>query len=72
MDTPVIAPGFLLDFTDLPGIGYEKLEDIEAILTALDNKKLKEIKDKMREVRVNFGYEKVREKIFKAFESRTS
>lgn len=62
LDTPVIAPGFLLAYTDLPGIGYNKLEEIESILIDPDEQRLAEIKKKMKDVRKELDFGKMKEK----------
>ncbi|MCK4762374.1 MAG: hypothetical protein KAW12_09275, partial [Candidatus Aminicenantes bacterium] len=67
LDTPVIAPAFLLEFTGLPGIAYEKLEDMEKLLAALDKEKLQDIEKQMKESRASFARDKVRERIVAAF-----
>lgn len=68
LDTPVIAPAFLLDYTGLPGIGYDSLEDIERILAGLDERKLAEIKKEMAQVRNEYRFGTMKKKISAALE----
>jgi hypothetical protein len=69
LDTPVIAPHFLLEYTDLPGIGYDRLEDIESILLGVDEKRIKEIKKRMKQFREAYDFDKMQVKITAALAS---
>ncbi|MFC2155725.1 hypothetical protein ACFLRB_04455 [Acidobacteriota bacterium] len=63
LDTPVIAPHFLLEYTDLPGIGYDRLEDIESIISSVDEKEIKELHKRMKQVREAYDFDKMKQKI---------
>jgi len=69
LDTPVIAPRFLLEYTDLPGIGYDRLEDVESILSGVDEKTIKEIKKRMKQVREAYDFDNMKAKITAALTS---
>ncbi|MCI0470517.1 MAG: hypothetical protein L0Y73_02550, partial [Candidatus Aminicenantes bacterium] len=63
LDTPVIAPHFLLEYTGLPGFGYDKLNDIESILTGIEENKLKEIRLEMKKIREAYSFDTMKTKI---------
>lgn len=69
LDTPVIAPRFLLDYTGLPGIGYERLEDIESLLSEVDDKAITKLQKRMKQVREAYGFDKMKQKITAALTS---
>ncbi len=66
LDTPVLAPRFLLEYTNLPGIGYSKLEDLEEILSTIDEQSIRETQEKMKKVRIDYSPETVRQRILQA------
>jgi glycosyltransferase involved in cell wall biosynthesis len=72
LDTPVIAPGFLLDYTELPGIAYEKLADIVSILNEFDEQKSKELKKKMHNIRKEYSFETMKKRIAAALKKVTA
>lgn len=63
LDTPVIAPDFLLDYSGLPGIGYERLEELPGQLKSMDDTKIAEIKRKMKSVREAYDFSKIKETV---------
>ncbi len=71
LNTLVIAPHFLLDYSNLPGLGYNNLGDIKNIVASLDDKKLAEIKKRMQYIRDDCSFEKIRGKIYKTLKNLT-
>jgi len=69
LDTPVVAPQFLLDYTGLPGIGFERLEDLPAVLQNLDERRWRQIKEQMATVRQDYRLETVRIRILAALKA---
>lgn len=63
LDTPVVAPQFLLDYTGLPGIGFERLEDLPVVLKNLNETRWRQIKEQMATVRQDYRLETVRIRI---------
>ncbi len=66
--TIAIAPKYLLEYNQLPGIGYDNLEQIGAIMNDLTQDRLDNIYREMAEIRQAFEIDKIRQKITMALE----
>ncbi len=63
LDTVVIAPHFLLEYNELPGIGYRHLDELEVLFERIDEKSIDQIKQKMSQVRREYSSQRTKARL---------